>query len=58
MNKKEYMEFCRRITRHFKNIRDIADTYLTTDYPEAPDPDIFMEEIEEEIKTYFKEASP
>jgi len=41
------------INKVFWNIRDIADTYLNIRYPEVPDPDLFIAEIEDQIDKYY-----
>ena len=52
---KEYLKVCHLTTERFKAIRDIADTYLGRGYPDAPDPDVYMTHIEDEVKLYWKE---
>ena len=40
------------IAEIFERIKTIATVYLTQEYPEAPDPDQYLEQIEEQIKKY------
>ena len=40
------------IAEIFERIKVIAETYLSQGYPAAPDPDQYLEKIEEEIKNY------
>ena len=56
ISNEEYLKVCRLITEHFKAIRDIADTYLSREYPDAPDPDAHMNRIKNEIKLYWRET--
>lgn len=44
----------REIIKCFENIRDIAITYCEMEYPRAPDLDMFIERIKEEIENYYK----
>jgi len=43
----------RTIDSIFKSIEGIAETYLCFQYPEAPDPDMYMGQIEAQIKRYW-----
>lgn len=54
----ELKEQNQRIAEKFKAIRDIADTYLDLTYPDAPDPDQFMEQIEKKIDEYGELLQP
>ena len=36
----------------FENIKEIAESYLSQGYPAAPDPDEYIEAIEQEIGKY------
>ena len=36
----------------FERTKTIATVYLTQEYPAAPDPDQYLEQIEEQIKNY------
>ena len=38
----------------FKNIEGIAKSYLEISYPEAPDPDVYIEKIQDQIKKYLQ----
>ena len=41
---------CKQIDRAFERVRDIAQNYLDTYYPEAPDPMLYAIEIEKTLK--------
>ncbi len=47
-----------KIADKFKAIRDIADTYLNLTYPDAPDPDQFMERIGKQLAEYGELIQP
>ena len=47
-----------KIAEKFKAIRDIADTYLNLRYPDAPDPDQFMGDIDKKLVEYGKLRQP
>ena len=46
----------REIDNIFKNIEDIAKNYLEIRYPEAPDPDVYIEKIQDQIEKYLQIA--
>jgi hypothetical protein len=48
----------KKIEDYFERIRDIAQGYLDTRYPQAPDPDLFIIEIEKVIQEYGNCSSP
>ena len=55
----ELKERNQKIDEKFKAIRDIADTYLLNHtYPDAPDPDEFMERIEKKLAEYGELIQP
>lgn len=49
---KNIIKINREIDEVFKNIKGIAESYLSINYPEAPDPDDYIDAIEEQIKKY------
>lgn len=49
---KDIVKVNREIDEVFKNIKGIAESYLSISYPEAPDPDDYIDTIEEQIKKY------
>lgn len=36
----------------FSSIEGVAGDYLSRGYPDAPDPDVYIEKIEEEVNRY------
>lgn len=44
----------REIDNIFKNIEGIAKSYLEIRYPEAPDPDVYIEKIQNQIEKYLQ----
>lgn len=55
----ELKEQNQKIDEKFKAIMDIADTYLLSHtYPDAPDPDQFMERIEKKVAEYRELSQP
>jgi hypothetical protein len=43
----------KEIDNIFKNIEGIAKSYLEISYPEAPDPDAYIEKIQDQIEKYL-----
>lgn len=54
----ELKEQNQKIAEKFKAIRDIADTYLNLRYPDAPDPDQFMGDIDKKLIEYGELRQP
>lgn len=54
----ELKERNQKIAEKFKAIRDIADTYLNLRYPDAPDPDQFMADIDKKLVEYGELIQP
>lgn len=44
----------REIDNIFKNIEGIAKSYLEIRYPEAPDPDVYIAKIQDQIEKYLQ----
>lgn len=44
----------REIDNIFRNIEGIAKSYLEITYPEAPDPDVYIEKIQDQIEKYIQ----
>lgn len=44
----------KEIDNIFKNIEGIAKSYLEISYPEAPDPDVYITKIQDQIEKYLK----
>ena len=40
-----FQEECRKIEEAFTKVRDLAQSYLDTRYPEAPDSNMYAEKI-------------
>ena len=45
-----HQEECLKIEEAFTKVRDIAQAYLDTHYPEAPDPNLFADQIIETLE--------
>ena len=43
------------IAKYFEDIKREANEYLSRTYPDAPDPDIYMERIYNKAKQYLEE---
>ena len=54
----ELKEQNQKIAEKFREIRDIADTYLNLRYPDAPDPDQFMGDIDKKLDEYGELMQP
>jgi len=52
MKDEKLLERNQKIAEHFKKIKDIAETYLSRSYPDAPDPEIYMQSIQDEVNAY------
>lgn len=50
MNREEL----RKIHEIFNSIKGIIESYEMQSYPAAPDPNLYIEKIEEKIKKYWK----
>ena len=44
----------KEIDNIFKNIEGIAKSYLEISYPEAPDPDVYITKIQDQIEKYLQ----
>ena len=44
-----------RIGKIFENIKRLAEGYIDRPYPDAPDPDQYIDLIEEQVVMYNKE---
>jgi len=54
MRKYDYVKRVRATEIIFEEIKEIADDYLKVGYPEAPDPDYFMDKIKKKVEEYEK----
>jgi len=45
-----HQEYCQEVEDAFRKVRDIAQGYLDTHYPESPDPELFANEIIETLE--------
>lgn len=50
----KFLEESKQIQEIFKNIKGIVESWEMQSYPAAPDPDLYIEKIEEKIKEYWK----